>query len=83
MGAPEQPRLLCREMKSTTVGGCRHANARGLEQGGSISLRVVVGVKPCESPHLAALRKIVILRTGWLHGEVETGNEQHEQFYPG
>ena len=46
--APEQPRLTCKEMPSTTFGGFRHANviARAMEQGGRISLPAVVGVKP-------------------------------------
>ena len=56
---PEQPRLLCREMRPTTVGDCRYAKARGLEQGGSISLRVVVGVQSDKSTNLVALQEFV------------------------
>ena len=43
--ASDQPRLSRRKMRSTTVGGCRHADTEGLDQGG-ISLRGNVGVKP-------------------------------------
>ena len=78
MEAPKQPRLLYREIRSTTVGGCRHANVEGLEQGDSISLRAIVGAKPGKTTHLATLREIVILQMDWPHGEVEMGNEQHK-----
>ena len=73
--ASKQPHLLIRKMRSTTVDGCRQADAAGLEQGGSISLRAIVGVKPGKTPHLAALLKVMLLDMGWLHGEVETGSE--------
>ena len=53
-------------MQSTTVGGCRHADARGLEQRGSISLRAVVRVKLDETKHLVVFLKIVILQMGCL-----------------
>ena len=53
-----------------------------MEQGGSISRRAVVGVKHDKSTHLAAVKKIVILQTSWLHGEVKTGNEKHKQLDP-
>ena len=39
--ALEQPRLSCSEMRPTTVGNYRHADARDLEQGGYVSLKSI------------------------------------------
>ena len=39
---PEQLRLSCGEIRSTTVDGCRHAGGEGSEQGGIISLQAIV-----------------------------------------
>ena len=47
---PEKSRLSCREIQPTTDGGCRYADGRGSEQGGSIiSPQAVIGVKPGET----------------------------------
>ena len=68
--APKQPRLSYREMQQTSIGGSRHADG-SLKQGGSISLQVVVGVKPDGPTKLAAFCKIIIVQLNWIHEEVE------------
>ena len=59
--APEQPRLSYKEMRRTTVVGCRHADG-SLEQGGTISLQVIVVAQPDKTKKLAASCKISTLQ---------------------
>ena len=45
--APKQPRILLREISSTTISGCLHAEAENMVQWGSvIHLGVIVEVSP-------------------------------------
>ena len=53
--APKQPRFSCRDVCATTVGGCRHADARDSGLGGSICLQAIVGVKPDKPTQSSAL----------------------------
>ena len=78
---PEQSRLLLREMRPTVVSGCRHADARGLEQGRTISLRAVVGLKPGKPTNLAALREIVstLLYSSRLYAQNPVFGIVHEE----
>ena len=83
MEAPEQPRLSCREVQSTTVGGCRHADGRGSEQRDSTSLQALVVETRDKTSKLAASCQIVAVQMGWLHGKMEMNSRQHKQFDPG
>ena len=80
--APKQPRLLCREMQRTTVGGCRHTDG-SLKQGGCISLQVVFEVKPGkQTSQFGASCKIVILPMGWRRDGIGQRSKQAFQSRP-
>ena len=82
--APEQPRLLLRDMQRTTVDMSTAADG-SLEQEEIIHLQVVVGVKPDnQTSPIATSCKIVIFPMSWQQGKmVELDNEQNKQFDPG
>ena len=71
----------CYQQLSAAV-GTPTVNAQ--EQGDSIiSLRAVGRVKPGKTRKLSTLYKIIIVQMGWLPGEVEMDNQEHNQFDPG
>ena len=76
---PKQPRLLRKEMRSTTIDRCRNTNTGGSEQGRSISLGAIVGVKPGKTTNLTALHMIVVLQIDSLPVEMEIDNESQKQ----
>ena len=80
---PKQPRLLRREMRSTTIDRCRNTNTGGSEQGRSISLGAIVGVKPGKTTNLTALHMIVVLQINSLPVEMEIDSESQKQLNPG
>ena len=80
VAAPKQPHRSRRKIRPTPAGGYKHADARGLELGGCISLNVVVGIKPDKRAQFAPCKKNVILPMDWQQGDVKMDNEQHKQF---
>ena len=78
--APGQPRLSCRQMQRTTVGGCRHAYSRLGQR--IIIFQIIVGVKPDKQALLcgASCKIVISPLMGWQQGEGESDNEQLIQF---
>ena len=64
--ALEQVRFLCREMRTMIVGGCWHADSRGLEQGDStFYLPIFVSVKPDKPTQMSVFKRNVSLPMNW------------------
>ena len=76
MRIPEQPCLSCGETQSTTVCDCRHADRRGLEQGGSTFILAFVVETPDKPSKLAAsCQSILDIDMDCLREEIEIDSE--------